>query len=256
MLIDLYTFSSPQQTQRWTSSEFTVADGAQTYAPLPLKRDTVSQGMDAAKAAVTLKVPPTCGLVLWLMEAAASGEQVSVTIARAQASTPDSGAQISGVQWIGRVSGVESADDGAVVRCESALVSLKRIGLRRLYSRSCTHVLYGPACGAALRSEAATLFYMPDPLHMALAAQPAALNGALGGGWVQLADGRRWMIVEQTGAQLTLLHPAQLDTNQAVTLVAGCDHSTAVCQGRFSNLDNFGGFPSIPGANPFNTTLF
>lgn len=256
MNIDLYTFTSPQQTQRWTSSEFAVDDSGQIYAPLPLKRDTVSQGMDAAKAAVTLKVPPTCDLVMWLLEAAASGEQVSVTMTRAQSSSPDTGAQITGVQWIGRVSGVESADDGAVVRCESALVSLKRIGLRRLYSRGCTHVLYGPACGAALRSEAANLLYMPDPLHMQLGAQPAALDGALGGGWVQLADGRRWMIVEQLGAQLTLLHPANLDTGQAVTLVAGCDHSTVTCQNRFNNLDNFGGFPSIPGTNPFNTTLF
>ncbi|MEW6560385.1 MAG: DUF2163 domain-containing protein [Pseudomonadota bacterium] len=256
MNIDLYTFSSPLQTQRWTSSEFAVVDGPNNYAPLPLKRDAVAQGMDASKAALTLKVPPDCALALWLLEASASGEQVSVTLARAGVSGVEGGAVIDGVQWIGRVSGVESADDCAVVRCESALVSLKRIGLRRLYSRTCTHVLYSAACGAAVRSESAYLAYMSDPLTVQLSAPPALLDGALGGGWMQLGDGRRWMIVSQAGSALTLLHPARLDAGQAVTLVAGCDHSMATCQGRFNNLDNYGGFPSIPGANPFNTTLF
>jgi hypothetical protein len=50
---------------------------------------------------------------------------------------------------MGRVLGVEVADDVARIRCESAQVSLKRIGLRRLYSRKCSHVLYSSACGAS-----------------------------------------------------------------------------------------------------------
>lgn len=256
MHIDLYTFASAQQAQRYTSSEFAVTAGADTYAPLPLKRDAVAQGMDAAKSALTLKVPPDCALVLWLMQAAADAEQVSVTLSRAASLSPDGGAQLDAVQWLGRVASLESADDGAVIRCESALVSLKRIGLRRLYSRSCTHVLYSAACGAAVRSETAQALFMSDPLHVSLAAPPAVLGGALGGGWVQRADGRRLMILSQSGAQLTLLFPGTLNPGEAITLVAGCDHGTDTCQNRFNNLDNYGGFPSIPGTNPFNTTLF
>jgi hypothetical protein len=38
---------------------------------------------------------------------------------------------------------------------------------------------------------------------------------------------------------------------QAVTLYPGCDHTTTTCDGKFSNLNNYGGFPHIPTKNPF-----
>lgn len=37
---------------------------------------------------------------------------------------------------------------------------------------------------------------------------------------------------------------------EAVTVRAGCAHTTADCLGKFSNLGNFGGFPYIPDRNP------
>ena len=37
----------------------------------------------------------------------------------------------------------------------------------------------------------------------------------------------------------------------AVEIAPGCDLRRATCAGRFNNLLNFGGFPDIPGRNPF-----
>lgn len=64
-------------------------------------------------------------------------------------------------------------------------------------------------------------------------------------------DGAR-MIVGHTGINITLVSPMpSLVPGQAVRLYAGCDHSTTVCKNRFDNLANYGGFPWIPGKNPF-----
>ena len=37
----------------------------------------------------------------------------------------------------------------------------------------------------------------------------------------------------------------------AVTLHPGCDRTLATCKGRFANQINYGGFPWIPGQNPY-----
>ena len=83
---------------------------------------------------------------------------------------------------------------------------------------------------------------------------PEPMQGALPGGWLETeADARHMIVSEDTVAsnhgevaRLTILYP--------VTLVAGCDHSMAVCAGRFDKLDNYGGFPFIPPKNPFDGT--
>ena len=40
----------------------------------------------------------------------------------------------------------------------------------------------------------------------------------------------------------------------SVEIAPGCDLRRDTCAGRFGNLLNFGGFPDIPGRNPFGGT--
>ena len=47
-----------------------------------------------------------------------------------------------------------------------------------------------------------------------------------------------------------------------VVVLAGCDHSVTTCDTKFntpedtqSNVINYGGFPFVPGKNPFETGL-
>ncbi len=82
----------------------------------------------------------------------------------------------------------------------------------------------------------------------AAATQP---DGYFVAGLVSTLDGQR-MIVGQAGDALTLIAPLPiLAAGMSVELFAGCDHATATCQARFNNLAHYGGFPFIPGKNPF-----
>jgi len=135
-------------------------------------------------------------------------------------------------------------------------VRLKRIGLRRLYSRACSHVLYSAACGATPISASAVVSGVDGRRVQLEGGTPAAVFGMLAGGWLQMPDGARHMIVADDSGNVELLYPVALEAGTEIVLVAGCDHTTATCQARFNNLANYGGFPAIPSKNPFATGVF
>ena len=66
-------------------------------------------------------------------------------------------------------------------------------------------------------------------------------------------------ILDHAGADLTLAGrmpelEAAIDdpeTTAGVEIAPGCDLRRETCATRFDNLPNFGGFPDIPGRNPF-----
>lgn len=252
--IELYAFESASASFHLTPHEFAVDLHGQRYLSTPIGRSALSLGAEATKTALQLRLPPDHALVSHLLASALSGEVTVVRLSVAQ--LPQAFSQGIGTRWLGRVLGVEIADDIAQVACESAQVSLKRIGLRRLYSRQCTHVLYSDACGAQPVSQSATVQSVAGRRVVLTGGTPPTLLDALPGGLLQLANGARHMIVGADSVGVELLAPLLLPAGAVVQLVAGCDHSTTTCAARFNNLNNYGGFPFLPNKNPFSTGVF
>ena len=254
--VELYTFDGASGSFRLTPHEFDVHLNGQLYVSMPIERNELALGAEAAKSALELKMPPNCDLVRHLLASALTGGATSVTLHTARRDTLDDYWWILGARWVGRVLGVDVADDVARVRCESAQVSLKRIGLRRLYSRKCSHVLYSAACGASPISASAVVSGV-DGRNVDLdGGTPGSVSGAIAGGWLQTPDGARHMIINDYSIGVTLLYPAAIDVGTEVLLTAGCDHNVQTCAVRFGNVDNYGGFPFIPSRNPFSTGVF
>ncbi|MCM3889450.1 DUF2163 domain-containing protein [Pseudomonas aeruginosa] len=254
--VELYAFTSNSALFHLTPHEFDVDLDGDRYLSLPMQRNELALGAEAAKSALELKLPPDCALVRHLLAASLTGDTTSVTLRIGRRDTWGDYWWLSGTRWLGRVLGVEIADDQARIRCESAQVSLKRIGLRRLYSRQCSHVLYSAACGATPISASAFVSNLYGRSVELDGGVPGSVSGGLAGGWLQTPDGMRHMIVGDYGSSVELLYPVAIEIGAEVLLTVGCDHSTATCQGRFANLDNFGGFPAIPSKNPFSTGVF
>ena len=254
--VELYAFISDSARFLLTPHEFDVDLDGDRYTTVPIERSALALGAEAAKTALELRIPPDCPLVRHLLDASLTGETTSVTLRMARRADWDDYWWLSGTRWIGRVLGVEVADDNAHLRCESAQISLKRIGLRRLYSRKCSHVLYSDACGATPISAHAVVFSTAGSSVEFDGGVPAGVSGGLPGGWLQTPGGARHMILRDFGSGVELLYPVSLEPGAGVTLVVGCDHSTTTCSGRFGNLDNYGGFPAIPSKNPFSTGVF
>lgn len=257
--VELYTFANSSAQFRLTPHEFDVNLDGSIYKSMPMKRSELVVGAEAAKSALVIEVPHDSDLAHHLLATVITGAITSVTLHVARL-TPDPWDNlywdIVGTRWMGRVLNVEFTDDVARIRCESAQVSLKRIGLRRLYSRKCSHVLYSAACGASPITASAVIESCTG-IHVGLTDEvPASVRGTLAGGWVQMPDGTRHMIMLELTVAFVLLYPVDIEPGTVVQLTAGCDHTTTTCQTRFNNLDNFGGFPAIPKKNPFSTAVF
>ena len=133
---------------------------------------------------------------------------------------------------------------------------------RRLYGAGCTHVFGDAMCGFNRATG-------QNALGAATGAGPitvAALSGSTqavinftgtiaawftGGTITGLAGANAgysrnvtWAIGSQIGVLKAWLYPVAI--GDTFTVLAGCDHTTATCNGTFDNLLRFGGFPYIP----------
>ena len=254
--VELYAFVSGSERFLLTPHEFDVDLNGDAYRNLPIERSALAFGAEAAKAVLELRLPPDCALVRHLLDASLAGVTTSVTLRIGRRDEGGDYWWLAGTRWMGRVLGVDVSDDAARLRCESAQVSLKRIGLRRLYSRKCSHVLYSSACGAAPITASAIVRTSEGRYVEFESNTLSRVSGGLAGGWLTTPEGARHMIVTESGSSVGLLYPIAITVGAEITLVVGCDHSTLTCQGRFDNLDNYGGFPAIPSKNPFSTGVF
>ena len=169
--------------------------------------------------------------------------------------------------WKGRVVGAEVEGSRILLTCESVFSTLRRAGVRAKYQRLCRHALYGRGCGldialswltgtvAAVSGNAVTI---PEA-----AGQP---DGWFRGGVLRYGA-QLGFITGHAGALLTLSRPMpelaaalaapEIDPDTGgplpvfVDIAPGCDLRAATCAAKFGNLPNFGGFPEIPGRNPF-----
>jgi len=245
--VELYRFA--YGTNRWTltSGVRPVTHEGDTYVPTALQRGGIEQSNELNRAALEITLPRAHALVGLFVAAPPEGV-VSVTLFRFHGPRPEEVITL----WKGRVAGMQLAGARAVLRCAPVSTSLKRTGLRARYSLSCRHALYSPGCGVirdSFRTPGMVLSVTGTTVRVAAAAsQP---DGYFVAGLVSTPDGQR-MIVGHTGEELSLIAPLPvLAAGMSVDLFAGCDHATATCQARFNNLAHYGGFPFIPGKNPF-----
>lgn len=169
--------------------------------------------------------------------------------------------------WKGRVVGAEVEGVRILLNCESVFSTLRRAGVRAKYQRLCRHALYGRGCGLDIG------------FHWQTGTVTAALGNALTipeaagqpDGWfrggVLRFGAQLGFITGHAGATLTLSRPmpevaaalaapeVDPETGDPIPVVAdiapGCDLRASTCAAKFGNLPNFGGFPEIPGRNPF-----
>jgi uncharacterized phage protein (TIGR02218 family) len=169
--------------------------------------------------------------------------------------------------WKGRVVGAEVEGSRILLTCESVFGTLRRAGVRAKYQRLCRHALYGRGCGLDI-----ALSWLTGTVT-AMSGNAVTIPEAAGqpGGWfrggVLRYGAQLGFITGHAGALLTLSRPMpelaaalsapEIDPDTGgplpvfVDIAPGCDLRAATCAAKFGNLPNFGGFPEIPGRNPF-----
>ena len=247
--VDLYEFAHGLSEYRYTSSEADFTLGADTYTAIALERNAVEASQEKARNTLKLTMPRTAA-VAELFRVAPPSDTVTITVRRVHRG--DTASPV--VVWMGRVLGCAFEGARATLNCEPITVSLARTGLRRVYTLSCPHVLYGAACGLAKASyDHATTVSSISGVTLTVASIGAF---SYAGGFVEWTndDGNveRRFIKSHASTALTLMQAfAGIATSDAVTLYPGCDHTLTTCDTTFGNALNYGGFPGIPQKNPW-----
>lgn len=238
-----------------------------TYTPLPIKRGGISASGAPEKSNLEVRLPET-SVVADLFRGYPVSAIIYLTIREGHR-----GVDEWLVSWMGKVLGCTFTPPEAILDCQSASMSAKRLGLRRNYQYGCPHWLYGPQCRADREAATATSEIVSATGARLLVADgfnTAPLPKYIGGiaEWTD-AQGRvalRSIIRAEEqgdGTVLLSLNGSTLGavTGQPVSLSLGCDHSMNDCRtlhrpvgveepGAGGNIHNYGGQPFIPTNNP------
>jgi uncharacterized phage protein (TIGR02218 family) len=248
--VDLYRFASGADVWTLTSADEDVVHAEESYVRESVKRGEIEQSGDINRARIKITLPRTNTLAQLLLTTVPD-YAVTVTIFRHSA-------EETAVAWKGRIAGTSAGGSEVTLECESVFTSLRRPGLRARYQRQCRHTLYGRGCtlvSADFAVPATCTAAVGESITVTEAeAQP---DGWYIGGMCEHGGILR-AIVDHRGASLTLSRSlddlvAEVDAegDAAVAIYPGCDRLRQTCISKFDNVLNFGGFPWIPGKNPF-----
>lgn len=230
------------------------------YMPLAISDSGLTQGgSDQNDFAVT--VPSNIPLVTRFRSTAPS-EPIWITVRRKHTGEDD-----APIYWIGTLSNVKGLNIAEKdIHGKPLAASFKRTGLRLCWTTGCPHFLYDPGCKV-------------DPADYEVLAEITALTGTTAtvefadpeaefdpgwfqGGvisWEATADGtiERRMIQSNAGAVLTIFGTTDwMEVGMTVRLYPGCIRTAEVCDLKFDNLSNYGGFDFMPTETPFGTQIF
>ena len=160
----------------------------------------------------------------------------------------------------GRVLSATPKDEGiCTLTCMTEIAALQRKGLGAVIQRPCRHVHYGRGCGLNLATYQVAndiVGISANGLAIQLTSASAQPDGFYTLGIIEW-DGRFEMMLTHSGNNVTLsaaipgLVEAVTAGTVSVIIAPGCPLSRTVCNDRFANILNFGGFPFISD-NPFD----
>jgi len=127
-----------------------------------------------------------------------------------------------------------------------------------LYSRTCQHVVGDSRCGVTLSSykESGTVAAITTQRRVFTVSGLTKADGYFTFGLLTWTSGSNDGLEHEvklhdvggsTAITLQLPTPYDIGVADGFDISAGCDKLQATCKDKFSNLDNFGGFPFIPG---------
>lgn len=253
--VELYEFRRGVDHWRYTSADADISYSGFVWASVPIERSRIEQGSEMNRSDLKITLPRDNEVAL-LFRAQPPGDVVTVSVLRQHRGDSDTKAI-----WLGRVINVTWRESVAELTCEPVFTSLRRPGLRRMYQLNCPHVLYGIDCNVPQLSYKTTdVVNAVNGAVISVAAAAGHPDGYYTGGFVHwlsatgVTDSR--MIIAHTGQDLTLDATIQgLTAGENVDIYPGCNHTMSDCDGKFGNIENYGGFPFIPGINPFDGSM-
>lgn len=250
----LYEYNIGTTYHRVTNADRIITYEGEDYEPVAIS-DNGIKGADAGerfKVTLDVTLPPHQYFV-----GIPPSEEMWLTVRRLQF-----GDTVAAIYWVGTIDSSKQVSE-ATAEMTGRLMgrSLKRTGLRGLWSRGCSKMLYATECGvnkADFATPATVTALTPTTIT---AAEITALTpGWFDGGFVEWVrpDGsmdRRMIMAGGTSDTITV-SPATtgLAVLDNITLYAGCDLTWEGGCTKLGNTDNYGGVRCLIEKSPFDGT--
>lgn len=248
---ELYYFAQDDQVWAYTNREGVVVFQGTTYLPIEIKRTSFSFGSDRGDAGIEVTLPRNCPLLATMYDGTTPGS-VSLIIIVSGRQDPDGMEHLP--IFIGRVAGLVSEKGVGKLSVRRIQDEDEEQIPRKAIQPTCPNMLYDVNCRASMADFSFSLTID------AISGRTYTLSGAdhiepgstyYQNGFIQKGVYRAF-VEFQSGPVLRTMSPLPTAAvADVITAVAGCDRTRTMCRDKFDNVDNFLGFPLIPGRNPW-----
>jgi|CXWL01.1.fsa_nt_gi uncharacterized phage protein (TIGR02218 family) len=257
--LDFYRVTIGNRLFLMTNAKDATTFQGQVFQPTAIERTSAKVSSEESDAAVEFTIPQDHALAQ-LFYGILPGQKGLVDIRRTHKSI------VTGTSYEfafrGYLSNVRyEGNSRATFRCDQPTAFLNRNGPRFMYTSLCNNVLYDARCtlNPELFKLSGTVTALPQEDTITVPGASSMGADYFDGGYVYYlspgGDDYR-VILKQTGNDIRILIPFMDNVlGQSVSLYAGCRHTVAICDSKFANKANFGGFPFVPFKNPFQTRI-
>ena len=259
--IEYYHFVRGTEEWSYTTGIEEVTISSVTYLPSVITRGRIQQNDEIKGATMEIGMDRTNALVTSITE---DPDSLPITLTLYQRHIGDE-AFSPIIKFIGQLVSFSWVDGQAALQIASLENMFTREIPRVSVQKACPFMLYDGNCRALVETHTHTgevlLMDVNDPRLMVIqnidggASDMLILPGetTFELGVLKKGNARRF-IARMSGNVILLLTPLSgLENGDSIVLIKGCNRLADVCEDRFDNLENFGGFPNLPTQNPHVT---
>lgn len=241
---EIYVFTTGEVVAHYTSWHENVKIENVTYLAVPIKRSGYQHDTQMGKTRVDISASILPELARYIANSPI--EPTRVKILR--------GVSDDLTTWVavfeGNIQGVTFKDGTASARCEAFSSLLDVILPKAVVKPTCNHVIFDSGCGLNAGDFTVTNFVI-NVSGSSLAVSGLADSGFnFATGFLKYGTDFR-MITKQVGDVIDLHAPFySLTPGTFVSVVAGCDGTSAMCNDVYDNRLSFLGMESVPTKNP------
>ena len=271
--IELYLFQNVESKFAYTSGQEQVSFGGNTFIPRPISRTEPEIQSQQSDRNLVIKLPLNDPFVArYTITLPATPDDITIF----RFHSTDGGAPEVVTFFKGQVANVAITGNEAKVNVLSSGKVLGDQIPKQTFRNLCNHILYDARCAvddsqfkmattvSAISSDGLTITVTGGTntilfTGFELSAQITDDATFFNGGFFRRAgiEHRMTLTTVDNGgnsADFTVLLPFEtLTVGTVLELFAGCDHQFPTCIAKFVNTERYGGFPFVPGRNPFET---
>lgn len=242
---ELYLFQTTGLSFAVTSAENPITYLGQVYSPTTITRTEAEQSNEVVSGQIKVFIPKDHPLAQLLIPYLPSAP-IAVTVYGSHYSDSETVVLFTGVIASARFT------DQCELTCNSAQYLLQRKIPQQLYQSQCSHVFGDVGCGADLATHtySGTITAIDATGTVLTIPAFASLPDSLKAGYLKYGNEYR-MIVDHSGATVTIISPVPGMTASACAATAGCALNFSTCQ-HYGRTSSFLGFDLIPILNPFD----